>query len=32
MLLPYDLIHQLEDKFGSLALVPESNPILKKLR
>lgn len=32
MRLPYNLIHQLEDKFGSLALVPESNPILKKLR
>lgn len=32
MRLPYDLIHQLEGKFGSLSLVPESNPILKKLR
>lgn len=32
MRLPYDLIHQLEDRFGSMALVPESNSVLKKLR
>lgn len=32
MRLPYDLIHQLEDRFGSLTRVPESNPILKRLR
>lgn len=30
--IPYDLIHELESKYGSMALVPENNQILKKLR
>ena len=30
--IPYDLIHQLEVKFGSLANVPENNPILINIR
>lgn len=32
MELPYNLIHQLENQFGSLTHVPESNLILKKIR
>lgn len=32
MQLPYNLIHQLEEQFGTLAYVPESNLILKKIR
>lgn len=32
MNLPYNLIHQLENQFGSLTHVPESNLILKKIR
>ena len=32
MELPYNLIHQLENQFGSLNHVPESNLILKKIR
>lgn len=32
MQLPYNLIHQLEEQFGTLAYVPESNSILKKIR
>lgn len=32
MELPYNLIHQLENQFGSLNHVPESNSILKKIR
>lgn len=32
MQLPYNLIHQLENEFGSLNSVPESSPILKRLR
>lgn len=30
--IPYDLIHQLEVKFGSLSQVPEDNPILANIR
>lgn len=30
--IPYDLIHQLEVKFGSLANVPEDNPTLINIR
>ena len=32
MQLPYNLIHQLEEQFGTLVYVPESNLILKKIR
>lgn len=30
--IPYDLIHQLEAKFGSLSQVPEDNPMLARIR
>lgn len=30
--IPYDLLHELENKFGSIANVPESNPTLIKIR
>lgn len=30
--IPYDLIHKLEDEYGSLTLVPENNLVLNKLR
>lgn len=30
--IPYDLIHKLEDEYGSLALVPDNNLVLKNIR
>lgn len=30
--IPYDLIHELEDQYGTITLVSENNPILLKIR
>uniref|UniRef100_UPI0025CFBE47 hypothetical protein n=1 Tax=uncultured Lactobacillus sp. TaxID=153152 RepID=UPI0025CFBE47 len=30
--IPYNLIHKLEDEYGSLALVPDNNLVLKNIR